>query len=474
MLAIVAATLLVVACDDERVSNASPGEGKLDAEGGDRNNDSGARGGVAANASEDGGTTSLGDGGSTASANAGADSSGGARQEAGAGAGGASGGSGGEDSNDDEADDSAAVAYRNDVGHSGRLPYPIEPSLTRRWSKSFGKAVSYPLIVGPRVFVSTLGSEYKPVVLAFDRESGAQLWSSESLATPDGVKAHLAYDRGQIFAADDHGYIMAVNAETGSITWNVRLEPIYAFATMPVAASGMVFLTGATTDSDGRLFALDEGDGTVRYRAVALSGGHVTLGASRLFTSGSCNETQAIEAPTGKELWHYKEDCSGTSIVHTLFDQGRLFVNSGAATVALDAVSGEPVARIEGMTTPVTVDANVALFALRRQRGGEVRAFDLAGGSEAWSIRLDDTPVLPLLLTGNYVYVTTRNALGETRLQAIDLREREVVWTSAELAAPSDTSFVPSGTEPLQGVAAAQGSIAVALERTLSVFAASP
>ena len=236
-------------------------------------------------------------------------------------------------------DDSAAVAYRNDLAHSGKLAQQLAPPLNRLWTKTFQSSVSYPLIVGSRVFVGTLGDQGKPVVLAFDRSSGGALWVSKPLATLYGRTLNIAYDRGQIFAADDNGYVMAVSAETGDVAWNIRLVPIFGFGTAPIASNGVVFLTGAVTDLDGTLFALDERDGSVIYRGVAEGVGHVTEGASRLFTSGGCHETKATDPATGTELWHYAENCVGGGGQQTVFDDNRLFVNDDTKTVVLDAAT---------------------------------------------------------------------------------------------------------------------------------------
>lgn len=469
VLAIAAGTLLAVACGSDAESGPAVDEAGRgpDALGGAP----AGQGGVGA-ARNDGGRSGAAAGGAGAAAaaatSAGAGSPGG---DAGAAAGGVGSGGGGAGASDD----SAAVAYRNDIAHSGKLMHELEPPLARLWSKTFDVAVSYPLIVGTRVFVSTRGDQGKPIVRAFDRLSGEALWSSESLATPSGFRAHIAYDRGQIFAADDDGYVMAVSAETGDIAWNVRLEPIYGFATMPVATGGVVLLTGATNDEKGKLFALDERDGSVMYRGVAQGVGHVTLGGSRAFTSGGCHETKAADLESGVELWHYQENCFGGGGERTVFDSDRLFVNDGGTTVALDAATGMLLGSIDAQSRvwPVSVVGDVALFAMLRSRGGEVRAYDLPSGIEAWSVRLDQTPVLPLLLTPGYAFVATRPTFGDTRLQAVDLHERAVVWTSAEPAATWDTGFTSSGTEPFQGIAAAQGCIATAFERTLSVFAPS-
>jgi hypothetical protein len=76
-----------------------------------------------------------------------------------------------------------------------------------------------------------------------------------------------------------------------------------------------------------------------------------------------------------------------------------------------------------------------------------------------------------MLLTPGYAFVATRPPFGDTQLQAVDLSKRAVVWTSAQPAAAWD-SAAQTGVAQISGLAAAQGCIATAFERTLSVFAA--
>lgn len=70
------------------------------------------------------------------------------------------GGAGGKSPN---AETNQAVAYRVDSAHSGKqLAQKIEPPLRRLWTKTFSFDVSYPLIVGERVFASALGARTHP------------------------------------------------------------------------------------------------------------------------------------------------------------------------------------------------------------------------------------------------------------------------------------------------------------------------
>jgi len=367
-----------------------------------------------------------------------------------------------------------AVAYRIDRAHSGaQLSRRLEPPFVKLWSSTFNAAVSYPLIVGTRVFVTTLGQTGDPAVFAFDRDSGTRLWESAPIASQFHEPAHLAYDAGLVITANDEGRVLALDANTGDTVWAVKLDAIYGFGTMPVAADGTVYLTGATSDYKN-LFALDERDGSLRYRARGEGDGPATLVGSRLFISGGCHETFADEPLNGQVLWHYKEGCSGGGGEITVFHEGQLFVaDSGSSIIALDATSGALTRSIGGKDFgywPMAVVGDRGFLPFQRARGGDLRAFDLTTGAEQWSFRLDEHPQLPTLVTPGYAFVLTRADFADAFLQAVDLTQLKLVWTSAESVAKW-TNYSPTGSQPVQGLAAGQGRIVVAFERTLTTFA---
>ncbi|HYQ03022.1 MAG TPA: PQQ-binding-like beta-propeller repeat protein [Polyangiaceae bacterium] len=367
-----------------------------------------------------------------------------------------------------------AVVYRIDRAHSGaQLAQRLDAPFERLWSTTFGATVSYPLIVGTRIFVTTTGQKGDPAVFAFDRDSGAPLWESAPIASEFHDPANLLYDAGLVIAANDEGRVLAVNAETGDTVWAVTLKDIYAFGTMPVAANGTVFLTGATNDYKN-LFALDERDGSLRFRAKDDADGPVTLVGSRLFIAGGCHETFADDALDGQVLWHYREDCAGGGGEITVFQNGELFVaDNGSAIIGLDASSGALTKSIGGKDFgywPMAVVGNQALLPFTRARGGDLRAFDLTTGAEQWSVRLDEHPQLPTLVTPGYAFVVTQADSKDAYLQAVDLSKHQLVWTSAEPVAKWSNVIASGGSAPLQGLAAGQGRIVVAFQRTLTVL----
>jgi cysteine-rich repeat protein len=370
-----------------------------------------------------------------------------------------------------------AVTYQIDPAHSGaQLSTPIEAPLRRLWVKQFGAGVSYPIMVDSRVFVSVNPEKgmNSPTVRAFDVTSGEPLWTSEPIEDPPIFSAvHLAYDRGQLFAANRAGNVIAFDAKNGQVRWRTQLKDVYAFATMPVASGGAVFLSAATASSN-TLFVLDERDGHLVYGGRAEGIGHLTLAAGKLFSSGGCHETEGMDARTGIISWHYAEDCFGGGGERTVFHAGMLWVGGADSLLALDAETGTRVAELDAIRPFWQISAAGSDLVLPSIAGGNnaLQVFEATTGMRRWEIALPDAPVLPVLITPGRAFVLGGSQFEDKLLYGVNLETHELTWQSGEPAAPADVPWSSTGTEPFQAMAAAGGRIAVPYGRSLAVFAA--
>jgi outer membrane protein assembly factor BamB len=409
-----------------------------------------------------------------------------------AGASGANGGAGESDGPDFDPtpDATEAVAFQMDWAHSGSAPaVGLAPPFEQLWSLHFGAGVSYPVMAASRVFVTvnpggsatdtTLVSNHgdAPVVMALDAASGAVLWTSdpiEALHQPLYEPAHLAYDRGRVFAMNEDGNVVAFDAATGAVRWQERLADAYGFGTMPVAAGGALFLTVATPNL-AALFVLDERDGHRIYLGEALGLGHPTLGDGRLFSSGGCQETEGMNAATGDVLWHYEAGCTGGGGALDVFHAGKVWVQDDGTNgiIALDAASGALDAYLESEDlTEFNVSAvgdTLVLPSLYRTDSLEV--FDATTGALSWKVPLSGPPVLPALVTSDYAFVLCGQQWDAKYLFAVDLASQDVVWQSAEAAAPNDPSWTATGSEPRTAMGTSGGRLVVAYGRYLSAYA---
>src|SRR4051812_28332682 len=74
-----------------------------------------------------------------------------------------------------------SVTYQANPAHDGFVDEPVAPPLAVRWAHPFGTAISYPVVAGGRVFVTTANSGdgvSGTVLHALDAASGAEQWSA--------------------------------------------------------------------------------------------------------------------------------------------------------------------------------------------------------------------------------------------------------------------------------------------------------
>ena len=120
------------------------------------------------------------------------------------------------------APEAVSVAYQVDTAHDGDQPNEtLPPSPVEKWSHVFGNSVSYPLIVGDRVYVTVSGDAegaYGSELYALDASDGNVLWGPIQLGGTD-YRAGIAYDNGLVFAINFSGQLTAFEAATGYENW---------------------------------------------------------------------------------------------------------------------------------------------------------------------------------------------------------------------------------------------------------------
>lgn len=168
-------------------------------------------------------------------------------------------------------------------------------------------------------------------------------WRTE---TGSEVRSSLAVADGRVYAGNDDGNFYAMDAASGDVLWEYDADT--AVQDSVVLADGMVYATSETA-----VFALDEADGTERWRAsvddwistdIAVGGDRVYVGAH----DGPDNRgtLYALDAQSGAVTWRF----SGTGCPETqeitatpALGDGTVYVGTGTDRTlwALDAKSGQ-------------------------------------------------------------------------------------------------------------------------------------
>lgn len=256
----------------------------------------------------------------------------------------------------------------------------LAASLKEAWSASIGegkstaaKHLAAPVVGDGRVY--TLDTESN--VRAFSVETGDRVWQAD--LKPDDVGkgdlgGGLAYAESQLFATNNYGELIALDAKSGTVNWRRSLDGPTRAA--PTVGGGRVFAVTA----DNQLHALDARTGQVLWTHAGLSevtglmdaaspaydGGIVVVP----YTSG---ELYALRADNGRVLWS----------------------DTLAAIRRADAVSG--LADIRG--NPVIDHDRVVAVG----HSGRMVSIDLRSGGRAWEDPIGG--ITQPWVAGNFVYV---------------------------------------------------------------------
>ena len=244
-----------------------------------------------------------------------------------------------------------------------------------RTTSSFDDA----LLAGNTVFFVCRPDADRSLV-ALDAETGLTRWRRPA----DGSAYPLAYGDGSVFGATWRGpddaadgetgpwEVYAVDARTGEKRWSRRVTARAEtwFPTMAVAG-GRIYV------GTGPLYALDAGDGTVRWSALGdadlTSASPVTDGETVYVDADEPTRIVALDAADGRRRWAERVP-AGYALGHPSLVGGVLYVpleshDAGpGGVVGLDATTGAerfrfvpPWSKADGTSPPVVVDGTLYL-----------------------------------------------------------------------------------------------------------------
>ena len=365
-----------------------------------------------------------------------------------------------------------AVAYQVSPSHDGAQPSDsLAPPLTSQWAINLQGRVSFPLIAGNHVYVTVAGGYTGGATLyGFDLASGTQLWPAVDIGSTS-LFNNAAYESGHLFILNGNGGLEAIDAASGRSLWFTQLAGQRLFTSAPTALNGTVYTTGG--GFGGTLYAVNESDGSVRWTARINNGDHSSpaVNGTGVYVSSACDEAYKFDPLTGHELWHYAASCPGPAnnpdtrggTTPALFN-GRLYVRdpSMANNVVLDGATGSVVGSVVSAGPPA-FSSSLGYF---MSSATALQARNLSSGEVAWSFNGDGHGLLPPILVGGYVYTASWSGT----LFALGAASGQQAWSGA-LASSVDLAPEQSGN-PLVGLAAADGMLAIPEGTVLQVFAA--
>jgi outer membrane protein assembly factor BamB len=303
-----------------------------------------------------------------------------------------------------------SVAWQNNTVHDGYDPAsPLVPPLRLRWSRDFSAngvdIISYPLIAGGMVFVTTANTNgnYGNTLWALDENTGMTIWSADLPGTY--FFADAAYDSGKVFVVNFDGLMKAFDAASGTLLWSVSLPGQYAFTSPPTAVDGVVFTGGA--GSGGTVYAVDETNGQVLWTMPVENGDSSSpaVTGGNVYVSYACPQSYAFNAVTGQQLWHYSSCCEGGGGATPVFNAEQVYVRDSFCTqgffgLILDANTGSQTGEFNSDTPPAFI-GNLALYF----QSGTLVGVDIPSGQQLWSFAGDGDLTSAPLIVNQTIYI---------------------------------------------------------------------
>lgn len=241
-----------------------------------------------------------------------------------------------------------------------------------------------------------------------------------------------------VFAADVEGVVMAMNANSGEIEWEINLNtPISSALT---AIAGHVYLAG-----NGEVIALDQSDGSESWRSRVSSEVLAAPQANQqlLVVQSVDGQVTALDRATGEERWVYTSSQPSLTLRGTgtpmVIDPVSFVGLANGRLATLDNRNGQPlwesqiatprgrseVERLVDLSGQPIISPDGRLFVT--SYNGRVVALEATQGDLLWEADISSrhTPIL----VGDLLFVVTDNS----QVVALDANNGSEVWRNDDL-----------------------------------------
>lgn len=307
------------------------------------------------------------------------------------------------------------------------------------------------------------------ITMAFE----PQIVWQESLG--DGIENYysqlspaIAY--GKVFASDREGSVMAFDPESGDDLWESvvsrksrerKLTNLYGLFAATISAKVSGGLTTAYDlvyfgTEDGDVYALNQEDGSVKWKTTLSSEivSHPAVDTGILVVNTVSGTLVGLDAYTGEIKWQNESDvppltlrgvssptaAAGGAIVGLANGRLRVSILDSGLT-AWEQVIAKPSGATE-LERIVDIDATPLVFGpnvYAVSYGGALAAVELRSGSVVWS--RDYASYRNVTIAGNRLFVTDNNS----NLFAIDRRNGVELWSNGQLRRRDLTAATPVG-----------------------------
>jgi outer membrane protein assembly factor BamB len=364
------------------------------------------------------------------------------------------------------ADSPPAADYQLNPAHTGATHFDSLPRfpLARIWSVDLPGTLSFPLIVGDRVYVSCQSLSGGTAVYALDATSGAVVWGPVSTGGYDGMLGLPAYDADKLFVlgslVDSGGRLTALDAQSGAELWRCALPNEFYFESAPTATQGMVYAAGS--ENDAMVYAVNASSGALAWSQGLMGGDHSSpaVSGTKVYVSFPC-QVYALSKKNGSPKWHFSGPCYGPGGATPVLANGKLYTldwTADPAGTVFDAQTGKFVSHFYSDLVTPAIGATRAYVV----NGGVLQGLKLGSLATQWSFigdgslgRLGSSPIVindkVVILLG-----------GSGRIFAVNAKTGEPLW--------DDRVSDPGSFNTTSSVAAAQGLVVAQFGSHLAAY----
>jgi outer membrane protein assembly factor BamB len=315
------------------------------------------------------------------------------------------------------------VADHEDPAHDGYNCSTVAAAVSRKWSVTLTGEVSFPLIAGGRVFVTTVVSSGAGSLYALSAKTGQVLWGPVALT---GMFTFpLTFGSGHVYISPWEGPVTAFSAATGAQVWSTSVSP--GSESDPVVGGGLVWVEG-----DGDAYGLNENTGLIETNTGVIDGSGETASdpavkGQGLYLSTGCQKQYRFTT-SGFLQWEQGSGCteggSGTAAIW----QGRMYGSDGNKILATSDGA------LKGTFAGVPAfSGTTGYFA----SGKTVSALDVGGnGKPVWTATVPGAVLAGPIATASAIWVGTKTS----KLVALDPATGAVLSTCKLPGTPGTTS----------------------------------
>jgi outer membrane protein assembly factor BamB len=331
-------------------------------------------------------------------------------------------------------------SFQGGPAHPGTAAGAVRPPLQVAWRYA-------PAGEGPFSAVVIAGDvaaiDAPSAVIGLDAGSGRQLWSvSRAAGFPDPAAIDPSAGKGGLVIypegnADGSNAIVAISLTDRKQAWRFALtKPARGALTI---ADQRVFFG----DEDGHVYALNEADGTLAWRAAtagavetspAVAGGKV-FAVSEDRSSGR-GRLYALDESSGKRVWSYTPNLAGIGVSSASVRGDRVYAGFGdGALRAFSAGTGDLLwtagARTAFSPTSAPVVSGDTVYV--QDASGGLYAFRASSGARIWDYLFPGPSARGSALVGAGVVFA---GLSDGTLAAVDISDGHLRWQTRVKGGP--------------------------------------